>query len=824
MVGYEADNDSTRTHIVLTTGTMVSHYRIVEKIGSGGMGEVYLAEDTKLNRHVALKFMPAHLAADDDLRARFAREAQAAAKLDHPNIVSIYEVSEYRGRPFIAMAHIKGESLRDVVRAGKLSISESIELAMQICEGLNEAHHAGVVHRDIKPGNIIVDSKGRARILDFGLATVSGEDKLTKTGSTLGTIGYMSPEQISGGKVDKRSDLFSVGVILYEMLTSRRPFTGDNDAAIIKAITDSTPEPIARFKSGITEELQSIVTKALAKDQSIRFQSADGMMADLKRVTLENSHEKRSRVGVWIAAGIAIIAVAYFGLKSFEDDSATEQSSGRMMLAVLPFENLGSPDDEYFADGITDEITSKVAVLDGLGVIARTSVLQYKGTTKRISEIGDELGVDYVLQGTIRWDKSGEVDKVRITPQLIGVSDETHLWADNYQRDLSEIFEVQEEIATSIAGALNVTLRAENKGAIDYRPTENLEAYDYYLRARNILSQGKDVDNLLAAIRLFKRATELDSTFAKAYAWKAYAHTVYSWYYELGVSEHTLPARRAYQKAFKLKPDLAEAYLARGTYINYIELDYHQALADLERAREGNVDEALVLSEKIIVNMRLGNWDEAIALYHQVTDIDPHSIAPALLGVWPLWYTHRYAEALDVLNRVIDLAPYESIPYWQKIMIQIDMGAGPEEIGRTLDAWSSHLSGNNILVGLGSVAYMGYFRFAPEFPGLKAELTRVKSKLNDNSSPIQFFYTGLLYRAMGESDSAYQYIDSMRILLDHHISDAKRDTTGTIEIVTLEHNVYELLALAYSLTDRHTEAIEQAYLAREAMPPDACHW
>ncbi|MDH4033494.1 MAG: serine/threonine protein kinase, partial [candidate division Zixibacteria bacterium] len=283
------DDDKTRTHVVLTKGTMVSHYRIVEKIGAGGMGEVYLAEDTKLSRNVALKFLPTHLCRDEDSRTRFTREAKAAAKLDHPNIVPVYEVGEYNGRPFFAMAHITGEPLRDVVKQGKLSVAEAVSLTQQICEGLHEAHEAGVVHRDIKPGNIIIDSKGKPRLLDFGLATVSGEEKLTQTGSTLGTVGYMAPEQITGGKVDKRSDLFSVGVILYEMLTGRRPFEGDNDAAIIRAITTSTPEPIARFKSGVTGELQQVINKALAKDPALRYQHADGMLADLRRLTVETA-------------------------------------------------------------------------------------------------------------------------------------------------------------------------------------------------------------------------------------------------------------------------------------------------------------------------------------------------------------------------------------------------------------------------------------------------------------------------------------------------------------------------------------------------------
>jgi serine/threonine protein kinase len=239
----ESHDDKTRTHVILSKGTLVSHYKIINKIGAGGMGEVYLAEDTKLKRQVALKFMPAHLASNADMRTRFTREAQAAAKLDHPNIVPVFEVGEFNGRPFFAMANIEGHSLKEVIKQGKLSSAEAVDYAKQICEGLHKAHSAGIFHRDIKPANIIIDQDNKPRILDFGLATLSGEEKLTKTGSTLGTVGYMAPEQIEGKKADHRADLFSLGVILYEMLTGRRPFEGDNDAAIVRAITDAAPEP-----------------------------------------------------------------------------------------------------------------------------------------------------------------------------------------------------------------------------------------------------------------------------------------------------------------------------------------------------------------------------------------------------------------------------------------------------------------------------------------------------------------------------------------------------------------------------------------------------
>jgi serine/threonine protein kinase len=279
----DSRDDNTRSFVALTNGTSVGRYIIIEKIGAGGMGEVYLAEDTELQRKVALKFLPLHLCQDEDCRKRFKREAQAAAKLDHPNIVSVHEVTEFGGRPFIVMAHIEGRVLTEYAKEEKLSVNKIIDLALQLCEGIHAAHEQGVIHRDIKPSNVLIDASGRARIVDFGLASFHGTEPLTKTGSTLGTVGYMSPEQVRGDRIDQRSDLFSLGVVLYELLTGLNPFRGDSEAATSHAITHDSPQPLARYNRNIPDGLQRIVDKALEKDPSLRYQHADGMIADLRR-------------------------------------------------------------------------------------------------------------------------------------------------------------------------------------------------------------------------------------------------------------------------------------------------------------------------------------------------------------------------------------------------------------------------------------------------------------------------------------------------------------------------------------------------------------
>jgi TolB-like protein/Tfp pilus assembly protein PilF len=489
------------------------------------------------------------------------------------------------------------------------------------------------------------------------------------------------------------------------------------------------------------------------------------------------------------------------------------------MLAVLPFENLGAPGDEYFADGITDEITSRVAVLNGLGVIARTSILQYKGTTKRIGEIGEELGVDYILEGTIRWDKSGEIDKVRITPQLIRVSDETHLWADNLQRDLSEIFEVQEEIATRIAGELNITLLSGEREALVYRPTENLEAYDYYLRAINYHNHA----DYLKAIELLDKATELDSTFAIAFALKSQSHSMYAFLKELPASEHTRPARLAYQRAFAIQPDLAEAHLARGTYLNVIERDYSGALEEFELAHQRQVDEAGILNAISIVKMRQGKWQEAIALNRQVIKLDPRSGLAGFVTLHANWAIHQYDEALKAIERMISIDPDQAGHYLSKAHIQICMGADVEQIQETLSEWSTKKRTLEGLI-LERLTFFELFRLWNQSIDVDAKISAVKPRLHDNHDPNLFFYMGLLYQHKGEEESSYLYMDSVRVVIENRLAKARSDTTGRFEVFDLSHNIYDFLAVAYSQTNRHELAIDHAQLAIESMSSEACHW
>jgi len=816
----ERNDDNTQTHVVLTHGTMVQHYRITEKIGAGGMGEVYLAEDTKLNRRVALKFMPAHLAADDDMRTRFTREAQAAAKLDHPNIVPVYEVSEFQNRPFIAMAHIEGKPLREVIEKSKLLIPESVDLTMQICEGLDEAHNAGIVHRDIKPGNIIVDAKGRARILDFGLATVSGEDRLTKTGSTLGTVGYMAPEQIAGKKADKRADLFSVGVMFYEMITGRRPFTGDTDVAVIKAITDSTPEPIARFKSGVTGELQQIINKALTKDPSIRYQHADGMLADLKRLSLESTSPKKSRATLWAAAAVIIVMGGYIAPNLLNGPQEQFQATPPVLI-VLPFENLGSSEDEYFSDGIRDEIGARLSTVKALRVISQRSADKYKDTDKSIEQIGQETGADFVLEATIRWDKSGEVDRIRITPRLTKTSDNYLMWADNYEEQLVQIFAVQSKIADQIVVALGLTLIETGKLAPDGAPTTNMAAYTYYLRGLDISSHTFRMSDFNESIEMFDSAIALDSNFALAWAQKSINHSTFNFFFTtVDAKHHKKQALRAAEKATALDPSLPSAQIAMGTYYNYVERDYDKALASLYAAKSEVVSNA-DLSEAIgIVKMRQGKWQEALSLFEEATRIDPLNHRRYYYLANDLSMTRDYEMAdkyiaralvLDPSNEdaaylkaLVDLLRYGTLDYEDSSFYRLTHEVGSAEVSTyeltsatTLGLWRFIIDRIDPQKALANVRRLGNIR------GTITERTPHRVHLN----------LAQIYDLTGQHDSARIHYDSSRILLN-----------SIIDQGDYQFHAYAELGLTYALMGRKEEAIEAGKTAKELMSVDDCHW
>ena len=546
------NSDDTRTHTVLIADSMVSHYRIVEKIGAGGMGEVYLARDTKLDRQIALKFLPAHMMTEESHRTRFVREARAAAKLNHPNIVTIHEVGEFEERPFFAMELVEGSSLRHILSEEELSLDRIIDLAIGIAEGLSKAHQSGVVHRDIKSSNIVIDSGGRPKILDFGLAAVSGSEKLTKPGVALGTVAYMSPEQVRGEEIDHRSDLFSFGVVVYELIAGVTPFDRNNDAATMQAIMREAPSSVTQHRPGVPADLQRILSKLLEKDSTLRYNDATEVIGELKKL------RKTLPLG---------------------DISVSLPS-----IAVLPFANMSTdPEQEYFCDGIAEDIINDLTNLDQLRVVARTSAFAFKGKNEDIRRIGEQLNVGHVLEGSVR--KSG--NRLRITAQLINVADGFHLWSERYDRHIEDIFAIQDEISLAIVDKLKLKLIGDEKKKLVKRYTDNVEAYNLYLKGRYYWSKRTE-EQFKKASAHFQQAIDIDPAYAPAYVGLADTYILQGVYCHR-TSHDVMPlARKAVTKALEIDAHLAEAYASRAHVDMLYDWEWEQADIDFNRSIELN--------------------------------------------------------------------------------------------------------------------------------------------------------------------------------------------------------------------------------------------
>ncbi len=674
-------------------GKKISHYKILEELGRGGMGVVYKAEDLKLKRTAALKFLSPQALGSEEEKTRFIHEAQAAAALSHPNICTIYEIEEHEAQSFIAMEHIEGESLKERISAGPLKLGEAIDIAMQVAAGLEEAHEKGIVHRDIKPANLMITTKGQVKIMDFGLAKAQGQTVLTKTDTTLGTFAYMSPEQARSEDVDHRADIWSLGVVLYEMVTGTKPFKGDYEQAVIYSILNESPEPVTALRTGVPVDLERIIVKCCEKDRAERYQTTADLIADLKHLVRtmkkrilpqrEDAVSKRSGPEVrqrrdalrrysWIGWVLATVVLTFILIQviprltpSGDESERDDAFASRKMIVVLPFENLGPPEDAYFADGVTEEITSRLAVVSDLGVISRTSAVQYDRTGKTLKQIGRDLGVDYVLEGTIRWDKAAEDgSRIRVTPQLIRVSDDTHLWASTYDRVLEDIFAVQTDIAEKIIEQLGITLLDSERRAVEARPTENLLAYEAYLKGLTYKNQaGGKGDIWFQAVEQFERAVELDPTFVLAYAYLSQANgELYFWGYDRSM-ERTERCRVAAERALELEPDLPYAHVAMSGYYYMILQDFDRALEEALIAEKELPNDAGVIESIAYIWRRKGLHEEAIDYLERAMLLDPEQYwYPAQIGV-SYFFIRQYEKAIYYLDKSIAMKPDQHQAY-----------------------------------------------------------------------------------------------------------------------------------------------------------------
>jgi serine/threonine protein kinase/Tfp pilus assembly protein PilF len=608
-------------------GKSISHYRIIEKIGQGGMGEVYLAEDTKLNRKVALKFLPPQYVSDQDLKTRFKREAQAAAALNHPNIITIHEVSEYEGRPYMAMEYVEGGSLRDLIGADKMSVAQVTNLAAQISEGLAKAHQAGIVHRDIKPQNILIDADGRPRICDFGLAKLRREVVLTQTGTTLGTIAYMSPEQARGEEVDHRADIWSLGVVVYEMLTGQRPFRGDHDQAVIYAILNSQPESISGIRPDAPGALVRIIDKAMAKSPDDRYRDMAEMVSQLRSLKAELDSQLT---------------------KTVEAEKRMSPS-----IAVLPFANLSADkEQEYFCDGMAEDIINALTQVEGLHVVARTSAFAFKGKSQDIRKIGKELSVSWVLEGSVR--KAS--NRVRITAQLINVADGYHIWSEKFDRDLADVFAIQDEISLAIVEKLKVKLLGNEKQKMLKRYTQNLEAYDLYLKGRYHWNR-RTSQSLKKAVAHFEQVIEKDPDYALAYTGLADCYSMLEQVQVITAKEAFPKARELAKKALEIDETLAEAHTSLAFVLECYDWDWIGMEREFRRAIELNPNYATAHQWFAMALVGLMRTSEAIQEINRALELDPLSLIINTAAGFVYIHSGQEEKAVRQAERILDMDP-----------------------------------------------------------------------------------------------------------------------------------------------------------------------
>ena len=743
----------------LTSGsTFAGRYQIIEELGKGGMGRVYKVFDTDIKEKVALKLLKPEIASDKEMIERFSNELKLARRIRHKNVCGMFDLGKAEGTSFITMEYVPGQDLRGLIRQSKqLAVGTAVTIAKQVCEGLEEAHRLGIIHRDLKPGNIMIDREGNAKIMDFGIARSIREKGTTAPNVLIGTPEYMSPEQTEAKEVDQRSDIYSLGIILYEMATGRVPFEGETALAIAMKQKGEMPKNPKEFNPHIPDDLAGVILKCLEKERPRRYQAASDVRAELERIekglpTTERVMPERKpftskqitvsfKLSKLIVPAAAILAVAVIGivlLKVMPQKAATPAAPSNRSIAVLPFENLGDPkEDEALSSGITEDITTQLSNISELDVRSQTSAMKYKKSDLGIKEIGRELNVVYILNGSVRRADG----KVRISTRLIDTATDQNIWADTFDRDMKEIFAIQSDIAQKIASALKTKLTPAEKERIEKKPTKDIKAYEYYVKGREYYVRYKKEENE-QAIELYKKAIELDPDYALAHAGLGDAYFQRVVRFGFPEAEWFDAAIEEAQKAISLDPNLAEGYKVLGSAYGLVKGWWRKAVEDYKKAVEANPNSAIACLSLSDGYGNIGELDKAFPFAKKAIALSPAWAFPcAHLG--NIYFgLDDLGRAEEWLKKSLELQPDLDVTHAGLIDLYLALG----EYNKAIEQSQTYLSK---VPGNPSAWMIEYAALAELFSGHYQKAQEYFQKIG--GQPIQL---GYIYWKAGRKDEA----------------------------------------------------------------------